>query len=66
MAMRPPRDFEELLDKEDGLDWATIVRCDFQWVARKDELTQRRGSVVRERRHALGRKIIRIFGFWLD
>ena len=65
-AARQPRDFEELLDKKDGLDWTTIVRCDFVWVARKDQLTQPRGSVANERRRSLGRKLIRLFGLWLD
>ena len=64
-AARPPKPHEFLLDAADGLDWETLVRCDFQWVARKTELTQRRGAVTEERRRALGRQIIKVVGLWL-
>jgi hypothetical protein len=55
-----------LVNGADGMDWETLVRCDFIWVARKSDLKHRRGRVTAERRRALGQKLIRIFGFWLD
>ena len=65
-ATRQAGELEELLDVEDGMDWLTIVRCDFIWVAQKSELTRRRGSVSAERRRAVGAKVIRAIGLWLE
>jgi mRNA-degrading endonuclease toxin of MazEF toxin-antitoxin module len=65
-AQRLPRENELLVNGADGMDWETLVRCDFIWVARKSDLKHRRGRVTAERRRALGQKLIRIFGFWLD
>jgi len=64
-ATRLPGELEASLDVEDGMDWSTLVRCDFLWVAPKAELSRPRGSVTTERRRAIGALIIRIFGFWL-
>lgn len=64
-ASRDPLDHEALLDVIDGMNWLTLVRLDFLWVARKAELTQQRGSVTTERRRAIGQKVIRVFGLWL-
>ncbi len=64
-AQRLPRENECLIDASDGMDWETLVRCDFVWVARKSELKQRRGKVGPERRRAIGQKLIRLFGLWL-
>ncbi len=63
-ALRPPRVYEVILDKEDGLDWPTLCRCDVLFLARKDELTRRWGSITLERRRALGQRIIRLFGLF--
>ena len=63
--MRQPEERETLLDVEDGMDWETLVRCDFIWVAPKAELTRYRGSVTNERRRAIGQVIIRALGLWL-
>jgi len=64
-ATRPAGDLEALLDVADGLDWSTIVRCDFLWVAKKPDLTRLRGSVTVERRRAIGQMMIRSLGLWL-
>jgi mRNA-degrading endonuclease toxin of MazEF toxin-antitoxin module len=64
-AQRLPRESEFRLDAADGMDWETLVRCDFIWAVRKSELKQPRGRVVEERRRAIGQKLIRIFGLWL-
>jgi mRNA-degrading endonuclease toxin of MazEF toxin-antitoxin module len=64
-ATRPASDLEALLDVEDGMDWQTLVRCDFLWVAPKSELRQQRGSVSAERRRTIGTTIIRTLGLWL-
>ncbi len=64
-ATRKAGDLEALLDVEDGLDWLTLVRCDFLWVARKAELTRYRGTVTAERRRRIGATVIRVLGLWL-
>jgi len=48
------------------MNWETLVRCDVIYLAKKNELKQQRGSVTPERRRAIGAKIIRLFGFWMD
>lgn len=64
-AKRTANQIECLLDSADGMDWETLVRCDFIWVARKDELSRRKGAVVFERRRDIGRKIITVVGLYL-
>jgi mRNA-degrading endonuclease toxin of MazEF toxin-antitoxin module len=64
-ANRSPRENEFLINGADGMDWETLVRCDFIWVARKHDLKTRRGRVGAERRRALGQKLIRVLGIWL-
>ena len=63
-ALRMPHDHEFLLDAADGMDWETLVRLDFVWVARKADLKRQRAEVSAERRRALGAKLIRWFGLW--
>jgi len=65
-AAREPLAHEVLLDAADGMDWSTLARCDVIYLAYKADLKKRRGSVTAERRRALGAKIIRLFGFWLE
>ena len=65
-ASRQALAHEVLLDEADGVDWETLVRCDVIWLANKSELKRHRGSVTPERRRAIGKKIVRLFGFWLD
>lgn len=60
-----PSELETLLDIEDGMDWATLVRCDFLWTAPKAELTRKCGSVTPGRRRAIGATMIRVLGLWL-
>ena len=42
----------------------TLCRCDVLYLARKDQLQQRRGSITPERQRVLGQKIIRLFGLF--
>jgi hypothetical protein len=63
-ARRTAQAHEIILDQADGLDWPTLCRCDVLYLARKDELQRRRGSVTSERRRVLGQKIIRLFGLF--
>ncbi len=62
-ALRLPHDHEFMLDAEDGMDWETLIRLDFIWVARKSDLRPRK-SVSKERCRTLGAKLIRWFGLW--
>jgi mRNA-degrading endonuclease toxin of MazEF toxin-antitoxin module len=64
-ARRQAELHEVLLDKEDGLDWETLCRCDVLFLTRKSELSRYRGTVTYERRRQLGQKIIKLFGLWL-
>lgn len=64
-ATRPALSLEVLLDVEDGMDWKTLVRCDFIWVAKKADLTRHRGSVTQERRRTIGATIIRAVELWI-
>jgi mRNA-degrading endonuclease toxin of MazEF toxin-antitoxin module len=57
---------EVLLDESDGMDWPTLARCDVMYLAEKSELKRRRGKVTAERRRAIGARVIRLFGFWLE
>jgi mRNA-degrading endonuclease toxin of MazEF toxin-antitoxin module len=54
---------EAILDEEDGLNWQTLCRCDLTWTVDKSRLRNRRGSVSRERRRDIARKIIQGFAF---
>jgi mRNA-degrading endonuclease toxin of MazEF toxin-antitoxin module len=65
-ARRPPEIHEVLLDRADGLDRETLCRCDVLFLAKKAELTRRRGMLTYKRRRELGQKIIRLFGLWLE
>jgi mRNA-degrading endonuclease toxin of MazEF toxin-antitoxin module len=53
---------EVLLDRADGFDWETFVACDLIYAVPSEALTQRRGSISRERRRAIRGKLISIFG----
>ncbi len=63
-ARRGPDLHEVLLDREDGLEWETLCRCDVLFLAKKSELTRRRGALTPKRRRQLGHKIIRLFALW--
>ena len=62
-AQRLPKVNEVLLDREDGLEWETLCRCDLSYLVEKTALYQRRGSVSVERRRAIVRTITACFGF---
>ena len=64
-ARREPELHEVLLDSTDGLDWETLCRCDVLFLAKKTELSRRRGALSRERQRQIGQKIIRLFGLSL-
>ncbi|MFT5470642.1 MAG: mRNA-degrading endonuclease toxin of MazEF toxin-antitoxin module [Verrucomicrobiales bacterium] len=55
---RPAKRNEVILDRADGLDWATAVKCDLIHMLPKSEFTQKRGEVSRLRRVAMGKRII--------
>ena len=48
---------EALLDRADGLDWLTIVKCDALHFVKKGGLYQRRGEVSYFRRLEISRKM---------
>ena len=55
---RPPKSAEEILDEADGLDWKTMVRCDRIHLVPKAGFHERKGSVTKDRRHLIARKIV--------
>jgi hypothetical protein len=55
---RPLGLHEVLLDKADGLDWESAVRCDLIHLLERDRFLQRRGHVMPERQIQIGRKLI--------
>lgn len=60
-ANRGPKPNEIPLDRQDGLDWKTMVRCQKNFLIDKDKLEHRIGSVSNVRRREIGRKIIELF-----
>jgi mRNA-degrading endonuclease toxin of MazEF toxin-antitoxin module len=57
---RGPKVIEEMLDKADGLDWKTMVRCDRIHLLPKAGFQERKGTVTPDRRHLIARKIVEI------
>jgi mRNA-degrading endonuclease toxin of MazEF toxin-antitoxin module len=57
---RPPKATEEVLDEADGLDWKTMVRCDRIYLLPKSQFGERKGTVTKERRHLIARKIVEV------
>lgn len=55
---RAPREYEVLLDVEDGLSWETFCACDHFLSVDTTELLDFRGHVSFERRRAIRQKII--------
>ena len=47
---RSPEANEAILNREDGLSWATLCRCDLLWTVDKAALRNHRGTVCAERR----------------
>lgn len=54
---------EVILDKADGLDWATLRFCDLFYAVPKADLKQHRGHVSHERRMEIIRTINRANGW---
>ena len=50
---------EVILDEADGLDWATLCKCDLLHAVAKDELKQRRGHVTEMQRRQIIATILR-------
>jgi hypothetical protein len=62
-ANHPALDHEVLLDEADGLDRATLCKCDCVFAVPRGELKERRGSVTVERRRQIVRSIIQSHGW---
>ncbi len=65
-ATRPPHPHEIILDASDGLDWPTLCKLAPIFAVRRQDIADKRGEVSAERRRAIGRQLIRLFGLWLD
>ena len=52
---------EVLLDKADGLDWESAVRCDLVQLLARDRFLERRGAVIAGRQIQISRKLIECF-----
>jgi mRNA-degrading endonuclease toxin of MazEF toxin-antitoxin module len=52
---------EVLLDKSDGLDWESAVRCDLIHLLERDRFLEQRGRVTPERQVQINRKIMECF-----
>jgi mRNA-degrading endonuclease toxin of MazEF toxin-antitoxin module len=62
-ATRAAGPTEVILDKSDGLDWATLCKCDLTYSVAKAQLSNRRGEVTMERRRQIARKFIQSLAF---
>ena len=54
---------EVILDEADGLDWATLCKCDLIYDVAKPALTGKHGSVSPLRRRQIVAKIVSSFGW---
>jgi mRNA-degrading endonuclease toxin of MazEF toxin-antitoxin module len=54
---------EVSLDKADGLDWATLCKCDLIYAVDKAHLAIRRGEVAMERRREIARRVVQALAF---
>lgn len=59
---RGAQPYEVVLNSADGLNWETFAVCDIIYAVAADALRERRGRVSSERRRAIRRKLISIFG----
>ena len=62
-AIRRPELHEVILDQSDGLDWATLCKCDLVYAVPAQQLSNKRGSVALERRSQIAERVIRALGF---
>jgi mRNA-degrading endonuclease toxin of MazEF toxin-antitoxin module len=58
---RPLALHEVLLDKMDGLDWESAVRCDLIHLLERDRFLEPRGRVTADRQIQISRKLIECF-----
>src|SRR6478735_386289 len=54
---REVKPFEVVLDKQDGLDWKTAVRCDVIYLLKRELFRERRGRVSPQRQKEISKKI---------
>jgi hypothetical protein len=64
-ATRHAESHEILLDKEDGLDWPTLCKCDLIHAVSRTELKSKRGDVSLLRRRQLVRTMMAAHG-WMS
>lgn len=62
-ATRKAELHEVILDSSDGLDWATLCKCDLLYAVPVNQLSQKRGTVGTERRREIATRVIRALGF---
>ena len=58
-----PEAHEVILNGADGLDWATLCRCDLIYSVSRSKLTTLRGTVSLARRRDIIRKIVTSHGW---
>jgi mRNA-degrading endonuclease toxin of MazEF toxin-antitoxin module len=66
LSKRPTREaaeFETILDEADGLEWATLCKCDLVFAVPKEQLVRKRGTVIHARRRQIAERVIRALGF---
>jgi mRNA-degrading endonuclease toxin of MazEF toxin-antitoxin module len=61
-AKRTAELHEVILDSADGMEWATICKCDLLYAVPQDQLKQKRGSVGTRRRREIAARVIRALG----
>ena len=61
-ATRSAELHEIILDASDGLDWATLCKCDLLYAVPREELSQKRGAVSQPRRSEIAARVIRSLG----
>ena len=54
---RAKKDNEVYLNTADGLDWRTLVKCDFVLVFKKDQAIEKRGEVCAQRIAEIRKKL---------
>lgn len=62
-ATRAAELHEVILDSSDGLDWATLCKCDLLYAVPQAQLKQKRGAVAPQRRREIAARVIRALGF---
>jgi hypothetical protein len=62
-AKRLPGPTEVILDTSDGLDWATLCKCDLIFSVEKSLLKNFRGEVGLERRREIARRVVQSLAF---